>query len=83
MRKSKNGYNQAARYQGIADASRTTGLSQSYLRNGCRDGTIPHIRCGRVYMIDVPGLYDALNTFHCHACGAHGDVIELFAGDKK
>ena len=60
MRKNKNDYNPASRYQGIVDACRTTGLSQNYLRNGCKDGTIPHIRCGRVYMIDVPALYAVL-----------------------
>ena len=62
MRKSKNDYNAAARYQNIVDACRTTGLSQNYLRNGCKDGTIPHIRCGRVYMIDIPELYAALES---------------------
>lgn len=35
----------------IPDACRVTGLSQYYLRNGCKDGTIPHIKSGRVYFI--------------------------------
>jgi hypothetical protein len=60
MRKSSNDYNPAAKYQNIVDACRTTGLSQYYLRNGCVAGTVPHIRCGRVYMIDVPALYAVL-----------------------
>lgn len=60
MRKSKNEYNPSARYQNIAHACRTTGLSQYYLRNGVKAGTVPHIRSGRVYMIDVPALYAAL-----------------------
>ena len=79
MRRRKNEYNPASRYQGIADACRTTGLSQYYLRNGCRDGTIPHIRCGRVYMIDVPALYSALADRHCRASDAGGDVIASLA----
>ena len=29
-------------YQKIALASRTTGLSQYFLRKGCKEGTIPH-----------------------------------------
>jgi hypothetical protein len=53
-------YDAAARYQNIEDACRTTGLSKFFLRNGCRAGTVPHIRCGRVYMIDVVGLYKKL-----------------------
>lgn len=60
MRKSKNEYNPAAKYQSIEHACRTTGLSQYYLRNGCKSGAVPCIKCGRVYMIDVPGLYKAL-----------------------
>lgn len=56
----KREYNPTARYQNIEDACRTTGLSQYFLRNGCKCGTLPHIRCGRVYMIDVVGLYKKL-----------------------
>lgn len=37
----------------IADASRVTGLSQFYLRRGCRNGTIPHIKSGTVYLVNV------------------------------
>lgn len=48
-------------YQKIALASRTTGLSQYYLRKGCKDGTIPHIRSGTVYYIDVPALLEQFN----------------------
>ena len=40
----------------IRDASKVTGLSQYYLRNGCKDGTIPHIRSGNVYLINIPAL---------------------------
>ena len=49
-------------FQKIAQASRTTGLSQYYLRNGCRDGTIPHIMSGSVYFINVPRLLEMLNA---------------------
>lgn len=66
MRKSKNEYNPSAKFQNIADACRTTGLSQYFLRNGVKAGTVPHIRCGRVYMIDVPGLYAALEREATH-----------------
>ena len=47
-------------YQGISDAARTTGLAQSYLRAGCRAGTIPHIRSGGKYYICIPALLEQL-----------------------
>lgn len=40
----------------IPDACRTTGLSQYYLRKGCKDGSIPHIKSGPTYYINVPEL---------------------------
>ena len=47
-------------YQKIPEASKTTGLSQYFLRKGCREGTVPHIKSGTVYMIDVPALLQKL-----------------------
>ena len=47
-------------YQKIADACKTTGLSQYFLRNGCKAGTIPHVKSGTVYYIDVPALLKQL-----------------------
>lgn len=49
-------------YQKIPEACRTTGLSQYMLRRGCRDGTVPHIRSGRTYYVDVPALLDKLSA---------------------
>ena len=49
-------------FQKIAEACRTTGLSQYYLRQGCKDGTIPHIRSGSTYYINVPELLGQLNA---------------------
>ena len=49
-------------FQKIAEACRTTGLSQYYLRQGCKDGTIPHIRSGSTYYINVPELLGRLNA---------------------
>ena len=48
-------------YKNILEASAASGLSQSYLRKGCKDGTIPHIRIGTKYMINLPALYDQLD----------------------
>ena len=49
-------------FQKIAEACRTTGLSQYYLRQGCKDGTIPHIRSGSTYYVNVPELLRQLNA---------------------
>lgn len=40
----------------IKEASQVTGLSQYFLRSGCRDGSVPCIRSGRTYMVNVPAL---------------------------
>lgn len=49
-------------FQKIPEACRTTGLSQYLLRRGCRDGTVPHIRSGKTYYINVPALLDKLEA---------------------
>ena len=49
-------------YQTIPHAAMTTGLAQSYLRAGCRAGTIPHIRSGGKYYICVPALLEQLGA---------------------
>lgn len=51
-----------APFQSIPEASRSTGLSQSFLRRGCKAGTVPHITSGNKYMIDVPTLLLQLRT---------------------
>ena len=46
----------------IADAATVTGLSQYYLRQGCKAGTIPHIKSGSVYFVNVPALLRELDV---------------------
>ena len=46
----------------IKDAVKVTGLSAYYLRNGIKAGTIPHIVCGTVYLVNVPALLERLDT---------------------
>ena len=48
-------------YQKIKDACAVTGLSQYYLRRGCKDGTVPCIKSGTVYFVNVPALLEKLN----------------------
>lgn len=49
-------------FQKIKDACVTTGLSQCYLRSGCKDGSIPHIKSGGVYYINIPALLKKLEA---------------------
>lgn len=54
----------------IKDACRVSGLSQTYLRRGVKDGTIPHIVSGPeisgkghgTYMINMPALLKQLGV---------------------
>lgn len=49
-------------FQKIAETCKTTGLSQYFLRQGCKNGTVPHIKSGGVYYINVPALMETLGT---------------------
>ena len=49
-------------FQKITDACKTTGLSQKYLRRGCKDGSIPCVMIGAKYMINVPALLKQLGV---------------------
>lgn len=49
-------------FVGLEDAANITGLSQYYLRQGCKAGTMPHIRCGTSYKINLPKLLDQLGV---------------------
>jgi len=46
----------------IEKACEVTGLSQFYLRNGCKNGEVPCIRSGRVYMVNLPALLRKLDA---------------------
>ncbi len=43
-----------APFQSIRGAAEITGLSKNYIFQGCQDGTIPHIRVGKDYRINMP-----------------------------
>ncbi len=57
-----NKYDSSIPFQSIADAARTTGLSRYHIRNGCKDGTIPHIKVGDRYKVNVPLLLKQLDA---------------------
>ena len=48
--------------QKIKDACKTTGLSQYYLRKGCKDGTVPCVKSGNTYYVNVPALLNQLGA---------------------
>lgn len=52
----------AAPFQKIPDACKTTGLSQYFLRKGCKDGSVPHIKSGPTYYVNVPALLEQLGV---------------------
>ena len=54
-------FEQTTPFMRIPAASKATGLSQFYLRSGCRDGTIPHIKSGTVYLVNVAKLLRQLD----------------------
>lgn len=49
-------------FQKIREACKTTGLSQFYLRKGCKDGSIPCVMSGGTYYINVPALLRKLGV---------------------
>lgn len=49
-------------YVTIPAASRITGLSEYRLRRGCKDGTIPHVRSGEIFYVDIPALWDKMDA---------------------
>lgn len=53
---------QTVPFQKIVEASKTTGLSQYYLRQGCRDGSIPHTKSGQTFFVNIPALLRQLGA---------------------
>lgn len=46
----------------ITDASAATGLSSHFLRAGCRNGSVPCVKSGKTYYIDVVALFEKLRA---------------------
>lgn len=51
-----------APYQPFRGASRITGLSIGFLRDGCKSGKIPYIMAGKEYRICMPLFLQQLET---------------------
>ena len=52
----------ATPFMKIKDAAKVTGLSMYYLRNGCKDGSVPHVKSGTVYLVNIPRLLEKLDA---------------------
>lgn len=44
----------------ITEAAKVTGLSCYFLRHGVIDGSVPHVKSGKTYYINVPALLQKL-----------------------
>lgn len=68
---------QTAPFQTIASTARITGLSACSIRQGVRDGTIPHVRRGdggnAVYLVNLPLFLRLLE----------GESLENLRGNKE
>lgn len=47
-------------YVTLTKASEVTGLSSCYIRSGVKANTIPHIKCGNRYMVNLPMFLENL-----------------------
>ena len=48
-------------FQTIGEACRSTGLSTYYIRQGCRNGTVPHIKSGTKFLVNTRALLEQLD----------------------
>lgn len=55
-------HNLDAPFQTISNAARITGLSRGFLRNGCKNGEVPHLMVGKEYRINIPALLERLQA---------------------
>lgn len=53
--------------QSVKQVSKITGYSEWALRQGLKAGTIPHIRCGRKILINLPQLLNQLDEQTKHS----------------
>lgn len=49
-------------FQTPTSAARLTGLSAKSIRQGCRDGSIPHVMVGKDYRIHMPSWLPLLEA---------------------
>lgn len=54
-------FNRDSPFQSIVGAAYLTGLSAGFVRKGVRDGSIPHIKVGSDYRVNMPLWLAQLN----------------------
>jgi excisionase family DNA binding protein len=62
MRKISQPNDKPAVFQSVEDARLVLGVSNDWIRKGIKDGSIPHIRVGRRYLVNVPALMRKLGV---------------------
>ena len=67
----RRNYDPSTPFQTINETARITGLSASFIRAGCKAGTIPHIktRGGKEYRVNVPLFRQQLEAASVQAAG--------------
>lgn len=52
-------------FMSLTEATKVTGLSTYYLRRGCREGSVPCIKSGAKFFVNVPALLRKLDEESC------------------
>ena len=68
MRKKK--IDRSAVFQSIRGAAEISGLSANFIRDGCKNGSIPHILVGADYRVNVPLWLQQMNAASLSCKGA-------------
>jgi len=48
--------------QSVEQASKTLGVSKYWLREGLKAGTIPHMKSGAKYLVNIPATIARINA---------------------
>lgn len=64
--------NQDKPFRTVNETIAATGLSEFYLRQGIKNGTVPHIRSGNAIFINYPMLMERLNRESCKQAEGEG-----------
>lgn len=59
---SRKKFNPDSPFQPISGAAYLTGLSRGFIRAGCKSGTIPHIRVGTDYRVNMARWLEQLHA---------------------
>lgn len=56
------------RFVSVKEACAVSGLSQAFIRQGCKDGRFPYILNGNRFIINLPALLEVLDNESRGAC---------------